>query len=258
VHEPLVSRDHTERMLSALGVPIRAVGAMVELDAAAWSGSLPAFSIRVPGDLSAAAFLIVAAQIVPNSRVDVRRVGLNPTRTGILDIIRAMGGQIDAVALGDELGEPVGDVHAAAASLTGGRIGGEIVPRAVDEIPIACALAARARGETTIFDATELRVKESDRLATMARVLRAFGVACEEREDGLVIQGVPDRPLTAADVTSDGDHRVAMTAVILGLLGDGPTRVRDAGCIATSFPRFVGTMRALGARIEVIEGEGAA
>ncbi len=259
VHEPLVSRDHTERMLRALGVPIRAVGAMVELDAAAWSGTLPAFSIRVPGDLSAAAFLIVAAQIVPGSRVDVRRVGLNPTRTGILDVIRSMGGQIDAVALGDELGEPVGDVHAAAASsLIGGRIGGEIVPRSIDEIPIACALAARARGETTIFDASELRVKESDRLATMARVLRAFGVGVEERDDGLTIQGVPDRPLTAADVTSDGDHRIAMTAVVLGLLGDGPTRVRDAGCIATSFPRFVGTLRALGARIEVIEREGAA
>ncbi|MEO5731071.1 MAG: 3-phosphoshikimate 1-carboxyvinyltransferase, partial [Byssovorax sp.] len=257
VHEPIVSRDHTERMLSALGVPIRAVGAMVELDAVAWSGSLPAFSIRVPGDLSAAAFLIVAAQIVPGSRVDVRRVGLNLTRTGILDVIRAMGGQIDAVALGDELGEPVGDVHAAASSLVCGRIGGEIVPRAIDEIPVACALAARARGETTIFDAAELRVKESDRLAAMARVLRAFGVACEEREDGLVIQGAPDRPLTAADVTSSGDHRVAMTAVVLGLLGDGPSRVRDVACIATSFPRFVGTLRALGARIDVIEGEGA-
>jgi len=258
VVEPIVSRDHTERMLSALGVPIRAIGAMVELDAVAWSGALPAFSIRVPGDLSAAAFLIVAAQIVPGSRVDVRRVGINPTRTGILDVIRAMGGQIDAVALGDELGEPVGDVHAAASSLIGGRIGGEIVPRSIDEIPIACALAARARGETTIFDAAELRVKESDRLATMARVLRAFGVGVEEREDGLVIQGVPDRPLTAADVASDGDHRVAMTAVVLALLADGPSRVRDAGCIATSFPRFVGTMRALGAHIEVIEEEGAA
>ncbi len=258
VNEPLVSRDHTERMLSALGVPIRAVGAMVELDGAAWSGTLPAFSIRVPGDLSAAAFILVATQIVPGSRVDVRRVGLNPTRTGILDVVRAMGGQIDAVALGDELDEPVGDIHAAASDLIGGRIGGEIVPRSIDEIPIACALAARAHGETTIFDASELRVKESDRLATMARVLRAFGVRVEERDDGLVIQGVPDRPLTAADVTSEGDHRIAMTAVVLGLLGDGPTRVRDAGCIATSFPRFVGTMRALGANLEVIEGDGAA
>src|SRR5262249_59056318 len=121
-----------------------------------------------------------------------------------------------------------------------------------------CALMARARGTSEIFDAAELRVKESDRIATMAAVLKAFGVRCEERPDGMLIEGEPDRPLKAADVTSRGDHRVAMTAAVLGLVADGPTRVTDVGCIATSFPRFAGTMRALGARVEVVKGEGEA
>ena len=258
VREPLVSRDHTERLLCALGVPLRSMGAMVELDGGAWSGELPAFEIRVPGDLSAAAFLIVAAQIVPGSRVDVRRVGLNPTRTGLLEILREMGGALQTEAQGDELGEPLGHLHAAASALAATRTGGERVTRAIDEVPILCALAARARGVTLITDAAELRVKESDRIASMAGVLRAFGVRCEEQADGLTIEGVPDRPLTAATIASGGDHRVAMTAAVLGLVADGPTRVLDAACIATSFPRFVGTMRALGARVEVERGEGEA
>lgn len=258
VMEPVVSRDHTERMLSALGVPLRATGGVVELDGPRWSGVLPGFSIEVPGDLSTAAFLIVAAQLVPGSRVDVRRVGLNPSRTGLLEILGEMGGVIEAEAKGDELGEPIGVLRAAYAGLTAVKTGGERVTRAIDEVPILCALAARARGRTEILDAAELRVKESDRIATMASVLTAFGVSCEERPDGLVIEGIPDRPLRAADVTSRGDHRVAMAAAVLGLLGDGPTRVRDVACIATSFPRFAGTMRALGARVEVIQSEGEA
>ncbi len=258
VREPVVSRDHTERMLSALGVPLRSVGSMVELDPSSWSRTLPAFTVHVPGDLSAAAFLVAAAHIVPGSRVDVRRVGLNPTRTGLLEILRDMGAALEAEHKGDELGEPIGDLRAASASLAGARAGGEQVTRAIDEVPILCALAARARGRTEIADAAELRVKESDRIATMAGVLAAFGVPCEERPDGLVIEGVPDRPLRAATVASRGDHRVAMTAAVLGLVADGPTRVTDVSCIATSFPRFAGTMRALGARIEVVKGEGEA
>ena len=252
VKEPLVSRDHTERMLSALGVPVRSTGSIVELDGPAWPGVLPAFTIDVPGDLSTAAFLVVAATLVPGSRVDVRRVGLNPTRTGLLEILRDMGGLVEIEAKGDELGEPIGVIRAAASALAGVRTGGERVTRAIDEVPILCALAARAHGRTEIADAAELRVKESDRLAAMAEVLRAFGVPCEERRDGLAIDGVPDRPLRAAIVDSRGDHRVAMTAAVLGLCADGPTRVRDVSCIATSFPRFAGTMRALGARVEVV------
>jgi 3-phosphoshikimate 1-carboxyvinyltransferase len=258
VSEPIISRDHTERMLAALGVPLRAVGAMVELDGASFSGELPAFSIQVPGDLSGAAFLITAAQIVPGSRVDVRGVGLNPTRTGFLDLLRDMGGLCDREPRGEELGEPVGDITAGAAALREGKLGGELTTRSVDEVPIICALMARARGTSAVGDAAELRVKESDRLATMATVLNAFGVRCEERPDGLLIEGNPDRPLKAADVESHGDHRVAMTAAVLGLVADGPTRVRDAACIATSFPRFVGTLKALGAQVEVVKGAGEA
>lgn len=260
VREPIVSRDHTERMLCALGVPIRSVGAMVELDGARWSGELLPFDLEVPGDLSAAAFLIAAAQIVPGSQVTARRVGVNPTRTGLLDALRDMGGRFAVEARGDALGEPIGDVHAGAADLSGARVGGEIAARAIDELPLLLALGARARGVTEVIDAAELRVKETDRIAAMAATLRAFGLQCEERPDGLAVEGRPDAPLDAADVESRGDHRIAMTAAVLGLVAAGPTRVRGAACIATSFPRFVGTLRALGARIEVestAEGRGA-
>ena len=248
--EPTLSRDHTERMMHALGVPLRAVGTAVALDPAGWNGTMKGFSIDIPGDVSAASFLVVAAQITPGSRVTVRNVGTNPTRTGLLEIVRHMGGGLDIVPQGDQGGEPVAEITAWPQGLRGGLIGGELVPRAIDEIPIACALAARAAGETTIRDAEELRVKESDRIATMAVVLRAFGVSCEELPDGLVIQG-KDGPLTAATVDSRGDHRIAMSAAVLALHGDGPSRITDCDCIATSFPRFVGTLRALGARIDV-------
>jgi 3-phosphoshikimate 1-carboxyvinyltransferase len=248
--EPTLSRDHTERMMHALGVPLRTVGTMVELDPAGWDGKMPAFEIEIPGDVSAAAFLLVAGSIVPGSRVTVRGVGTNPTRTGLLEIARHMGAGLEIVNKGDQGGEPIAEITASYGPLKGGLIGGELVPRAIDEIPIACALAARANGTTTIRDAEELRVKESDRIATMASVLRAFGVTCEELPDGLVIEG-KDAPLEPAEVASKGDHRIAMTAAILGLLAKGPSKITDVDCIATSFPRFVGTLRALGARIDV-------
>ena len=247
--EPTLSRDHTERMLHAMGVPLRSVGTMLQLDPAGWNGKMPAFDIEIPGDVSAAAFLLVAAQITPGSRVTVRGVGVNPTRTGLLEIARHMGAGLDIVPQGDQGGEPIAEISAWQQGMRGITVGGEIVPRAIDEIPIACALAARATGTTTIRDAEELRVKESDRIATMATVLRAFGVTCEELPDGLVIQG-REGPLTPAEVESRGDHRIAMTAAVLALVASGPTTIRDCDCIATSFPRFIGTLRALGARID--------
>lgn len=257
VREPHVSRDHTERLLIALGVPIHTIGPMIQLDGPSFSGKLPAFSITVPGDPSSAAFLAAAAIMVPNSRVTVRRVGTNPTRTGLYEVLRDMGASISLEPHGEELGEPVGDLHAWGSNLSPGRLGGELVARAIDEVPILCALAARANGVTIIEDASELRVKESDRISTMARVLRAFGVNCEERPDGLTIQGVPDKPLRAATVTSEGDHRIAMASAVLALCADGPSRVCDVDNIATSFPRFVGTLRALGARMDVEQSRGA-
>ncbi len=250
IKEPTVSRDHTERMLQALGVPIRTMGSLVQLDPAGWNGKMTPIEISIPGDLSAAAFLIVAAQLVEGSRVTVRGVGVNPTRTGILEIARDMGAGLGVEPQGERAGEPIAEVHAWSAPLRAIAIGGEVVPRGIDEIPIACALAARASGTTRIMDAAELRVKESDRIATMASVLRAFGVACEERPDGLDIEGTT-RPLEPVDVESHGDHRIAMTAAILALVARAPSRVRDAGCIATSYPKFVATLRALGAKVDV-------
>lgn len=252
VSEPLISRDHTERMLSSLGVPIGRVGPVVELDAASFGGVLPPFSITVPGDLSAAAFLVVAGLLVPGSEVGVRRVGVNPTRSGFVDVVRLMGADVRVVPTGEELGEPVGDLFTSGAVLRALDLGGEIVVRAIDEIPVLAALAGRARGTTTISGASELRVKESDRLRAIATVLRAYGIEADERPDGLVIEGRPEGHLSAADVDAAGDHRIAMSAALLGLAASGPCRVRGVDAVATSFPRFAGTLRALGADIRAV------
>ena len=255
VREPLVSRDHTERLLAALDVPITAVATMVALDSARFSGTLPAFSLDIPGDLSAAAFLLAAGCLLPGSQIVVRGCGANPSRSGVLDVLRDWGGYVMADARGDAMGEPVADLHVESRPLFGLTIGGEATVRSIDEIPILAAVAGRAHGVTVISDAAELRVKESDRLAAMARVLGAFGITNEERPDGLVIEGRPEGKLRAADVESGGDHRIAMSAVVLGLLGDGETRVRDVDCVATRFPRFAGTLRALGADVRAVRVE---
>jgi 3-phosphoshikimate 1-carboxyvinyltransferase len=249
--EPHVSRDHTERMLAAQGAPLEAVGALLKLDPAGWNGQLEPLDMALPGDLSAAAFLIVAAQLVPGSQVTVRDVGTNPTRTGVLDAARDMGAGLRIEPHGERGGEPVADLHVFSDALRGGKVGGELLLRAIDEVPILCALAARARGETIVCDAEELRVKETDRIVAMAEILRAFGVECEERPDGMRIVGKPDGRLRAAEVHSHGDHRIAMTSAVLALAADGPTRIHDVDCIATSYPKFVGTLRALGATVEV-------
>lgn len=256
ISEPVISRDHTERIMGALGIPLSTMGSLIELDPAAWSGKIESFSLEIPGDFSAAAFLLAAALLVPESEVKTRRSGLNPTRSGLWDVMRNMGGQIEAQAQGSALREPFADLVAVGTSeLRATTLGGELLIRAIDEVPIVAALAARARGVTEIADARELRVKESDRISAMTEVLRAFGVEVEELEDGMRIEGRPSGLLRAADISSHGDHRIAMAGAILGLVADGETRVRDAACIGASFPRFVGTLRALGAEIEVVSGK---
>lgn len=249
--EPLVSRDHTERMLAALGVPVDRVGSATILDGPRFGGRLPGFSFTPPGDFSSAAFVVAAAFMVEGSRTGARKVGLNPTRLGFLDAVRMMGGEIAAETNHIEMLEPEGVLEARFSPLRAVSLGGETVTRAIDEIPILAALAARAHGTTTIADAAELRVKESDRIAAIVAMLRAFGVGAEARPDGLVIEGVPDRPLAAARVASHGDHRIAMSAAILALAADGPSTITDVDAIATSFPRFAGTLRALGADVAV-------
>jgi len=250
VREPTISRDHTERMMSTLGVPLSRAGGMIALEPASWSGELPGFELEPAGDSSAAAFILAAALTLDDSRVTMRRVCTNPTRSGMMELARDMGATVETQPLGDTMGESVAELTAVASALSGATLAGERLTRAIDEVPAACVLMASAEGESHVHDATELRVKESDRLAAMVRVLRAFGVAAEERADGLDIEGHP-APLSAAEVHSGGDHRIAMAATVLALRAKGESRIRDAACITTSFPRFVGTLRALGAEIRV-------
>ena len=250
--EPVVSRDHTERMLDALGIPIDAAGSHLKLHPPASRDALAGFEIDLPGDISAAAFVLAAGLLVEDSVVTTRRTGLNPTRGGFVEAVRQLGGRIAARPEGGALGEPCGEVTAAFSVLTGRLLGGELVTRAIDEIPILAALGARARGTTRFVDVGELRVKESDRIATMVATLRAFGVTAEEADDGFAVEGRPEGRLRPARVASHGDHRIAMAAAVLGLVAEGVTEIDDVDCIATSFPRFVGTLGALGARIEVV------
>ena len=249
VAEPTLSRDHTERMLVALGAPLEAFGAMCVLDPSRWQKRrLPAFEWSVPGDLSSAAFLIAAAALVPGSEIEIEGVGVNPTRTGLLDALRGMRAGLDVIPRGDAAGnEPVATLAARQAALSPTRIGGELIARMIDEVPVFAALATAAAGRTEIRDAEELRVKESDLISAMAGVLRAFGADAVELQDGLTIHG--GRPLRAAHVRSHGDHRIAMSAVILGLVADGETRVDDVACVDTSFPGFAALLRSLGADV---------
>jgi len=251
IFEPVVSRDHTERLLSELGMPVRTAGSLVSLHPPADPLAIRGFEFDLPGDISAAAFVLVAGELVPGSNVSTRRTGLNPTRAGILEVIRAFGGRMGITPKGDSLGEPWGEINAVGSVLRGTRVAGETALRALDEIPAICALAARARGTTEISEVAELREDEPDRLDALVGLLRAFGVEAAPRVDGLVIEGRPERALTAARISSGGDHRLAMTAALLGLVADGETVVEDVDCMAVSFPRFVGTLRALGADIEV-------
>jgi 3-phosphoshikimate 1-carboxyvinyltransferase len=250
VVEPGPSRDHTERMLASLGAPVSVPSpGVVLIEPDGWDRRLAARPFHVPGDPSSAAFLLAAA-LVNGGAARVRGVCVNPTRTGFLDALRRMGARVSLEAPRDEAGEPVADVVVEAALLHGVELSGELVVRAIDEIPILCVVAARAHGATVVRDAQELRVKESDRVATTVRLLRAFGVEVEELPDGMVVHGAPDRPLAAADVDSAGDHRIAMAAAVAALAADGPSVVRDVHNVATSFPTFAALMGGLGARIE--------
>ena len=257
VSEPVVSRDHTERMMNALGVPIQVVGPMMVLDPAGWSRRWDGFEWEVPGDLSAAAFVIAAGLLVAKSDVTIRGVGINPTRTGILDVLRTMRADLAIEPHGPAAGaEPVGDLRIRHGRLAPAMSAGEILTRMIDEVPAFCAIAAGASGRSDVRDAAELRVKESDRLSASASVLRAFGVDCTELDDGMLIHGSVDghgAPLAGARVESLGDHRIAMMAAVLGMAASGETVVEDVACVDTSFPGFASLMTELGADIVVEE-----
>jgi 3-phosphoshikimate 1-carboxyvinyltransferase len=254
ITEPGPGRDHTERLLRYLGAPIRVDGNRIAVAAGGWDGRLAGDAIRVPGDPSSSAFLLAAAIVAGSRGLRIRAVGVNPTRTGFFDAVAAMGAGVAFADGTDEGGEPVADLElppGPAPALTATAIAGELTVRAIDEVPILAVLAARAAGETVIRDAEELRVKESDRIATTVAMLRAFGVDAEARPDGLAVRGTAGAPFRAARVHAEGDHRIAMAAAIAGLAADGPTRIDDAANVATSYPGFVAALRALGAAIDV-------
>jgi 3-phosphoshikimate 1-carboxyvinyltransferase len=240
VVEPERSRDHTERMLPAYGANLEVDGLAVRI---AGGARLSGMDMTVPGDISSAAFFIVAALIVPGSEVLVENVGMNPTRTGMIDILLEMGADIRIQNERAVSGEPVADILARHSELKAITIGGSVIPRAIDEFPSICVAAAFADGKTVIRDAAELRVKESDRIRAMAECLGAMGVPVEELPDGMAITGV--KTLSPGAFDSRGDHRIAMSMAIAGLRANGESRIEGDECIATSFPDFWDCLRRL-------------
>lgn len=252
VVEPGPARDHTERMLGAMGADVRVNGRVVVLTP---GEILHPLDMAIPGDISSAAFPLVAALLHAGRDVQIAGVGVNPTRTGILDILAAMGAKIALASPHEESGEPVADLVVRRAALHGAEIGGEVVVRAIDEFPALMVAAIQAEGETVVRDAAELRVKETDRIAVMAGELRKLGAKIEEHPDGFRVTG-PQR-LRGAVVNGHDDHRVAMALVIAGLCAEGDTTIEDARCVNDSFPGFVETMQALGADVEWARGDAA-
>jgi 3-phosphoshikimate 1-carboxyvinyltransferase len=233
VVEPVVSRDHTERMLDAFGVAVRRGGAAVRV---AGPATPRGTAIAVPGDFSSAAFFLVAAAVRPGADLLVREVGVNPTRTGLLDVLRRMGASVSLEAAREAGGEPVADVRVRGGRLAGVRVPAEELPRLIDEVPVLAVAAALAGGETVIEGAGELRVKEVDRLAALAEELTAMGAAI--RVDGERLRIAGGCPLHGARVASRGDHRMAMSLAVAGASADGETTIRDTDCVETSFPGF--------------------
>ncbi|KQM64052.1 MULTISPECIES: 3-phosphoshikimate 1-carboxyvinyltransferase [unclassified Sphingomonas] len=249
VVEPVPTRDHSERMLKGFGakltVEVTPAGRVIELHGEA---ELKPQTITVPGDPSSAAFPVVAALLVPGSHVTITNVGLNPTRAALFDVLRAMGGDIAFENPRDVGGEPVADLVVRASSLTGIEVDPAVAPSMIDEFPILFVAAALARGRTVTRGLEELRVKESDRITTMAEGLRAIGARVEETEDGLIIDGTGGDPLPGGGtITAKLDHRIAMSFVVAGLVSREPVTIDDMAPVATSFPTFTTLLRGLGA-----------
>ena len=233
VMEPAKSRDHTERMLLAMGAPLESENQHITVRQAK---RLEGINISVPRDISSAAFFLVASSIVPDSEIVMKQIGINPTRTGIIDILRQMGGDIHVENEITENNEPRADLIVRSAPLHGVTIEGEMIPRIIDEIPVIAIAATVAEGRTEIRNAGELRVKESDRLQAVADNLKRMGVEVEEHPDGLIIEG--PQQLKGTTIESFGDHRIAMAFAVAALMADGPTTILNAGTANVSHPGY--------------------
>jgi 3-phosphoshikimate 1-carboxyvinyltransferase len=233
VREPWLSRDHTERMLTAFGAAVRSQGLAVTVTP---RPELTAQNVLVPGDISSAAFFIVAGLLLADAAVTCAGVGVNPTRTGVVDALRRMGGDITFQREVMAGAEPVADLEARASSLRGAEFGGDDIVRMIDELPLIALAASQAHGRTVVRDASELRVKETDRIATIVSELGNVGVDVQARPDGFVVDG-PQR-VRGGECESHGDHRIAMMCAVAGLIAAEPTTVHNVECVNTSFPTF--------------------
>lgn len=233
VSEPSLSRNHTEIMLKYLNADITVDGLKVSVN----PGHLEPKTIEIPGDISSAAFFIAAALIVPNSDITIKNVGLNPTRTGIIDVVNQMGGDIQILDMREVCGEPVGDIRIRYSELKGINIEGEIIPRLIDELPVIAVLATQAEGQTIIKNAEDLRNKECDRIAAVANILNTIGANVEETQDGFIINGKTPLKGNAA-IDTYNDHRIAMSAFIAGLVCKESISIKNFDCISISFPEF--------------------
>jgi 3-phosphoshikimate 1-carboxyvinyltransferase len=251
VTEPARTRDHTELALEEFGAAIEKNGQTIcvrGLDGESGSGKLIAKSLDVPGDLSSAVFFLAAASLFPDSSLLIHNVGLNPTRTAILDLFAEMGASIQILGLKTAHGEVIGDLAVKGASLKGGLIAGARIPLVIDELPMLAALGPFTEEGVEIRDAAELRVKESDRIAALAENLRRMGAQVDQRPDGLKVAGRHAGKLHGAEIDPLGDHRIAMAFAVAGLAAQGNTVIRDAGCAAVSFPAFFAELRRLAER----------
>ena len=249
VREPAESRDHTERMLGGFGYPVEREGLVSCVEG---GGRLRARYVDVPADISSAAFFLVGASIAPGSDLVLEHVGWNPTRTGVVEILRLMGADIEVLSEREAGGEPVVDLRVRAAELQGVTIPEHLVPRAIDEFPAVFVAAACASGRTVVTGAGELRVKESDRIGVMAEGLAALGIDATATDDGIVIEG---GPLQGGRVRSHGDHRVAMSLAVAALRASGPVTVEDCLNVNTSFPGFADVARGLGLHLRETHGD---
>ena len=240
VTEPYVSRNHTELMFEAFGVPIHCDGTTVTVQPVS---SLLAQNIYVPGDISSAAYFLVAGLITPNSCITIQNVGINPTRDGILEVCRAMGAKLTMENVKTSVGEPTADITVSTSSLHATTIEGALIPKLIDELPIIAVLACFAEGTTVIKDAQELKVKESNRIDVMVTNLSAMGADIEATDDGMIIHG--GKPLHGAVIDSHLDHRIAMSFAIAGMNADGNTEILGADCVNISYPDFYSHLSSL-------------